>query len=1034
MRVIRLLTLTLLLGATSWSFAEAQVPANNDVGVQAVDRAARSLGDALGIRVTDATPIVGSLTGLVTDAGSGRPLSAAQVFIEGTGLGGLTNASGRYLIINVPAGTHTLRVELIGYTAASQEVTVADDQATTADFGLNEEVIDFDEIVVTGTAGQARRREVGNAIEQINIAEVAEPVNDVGALLQARVPGARIQFGSGNSGSGVDIRLRGNVSTALSNQPIIYIDGMRAKSEPTSSENGAEDPYSPLADINPDDIDRIEVIKGPAATTLYGTEAAAGVIQIFTKQGGQGAPQWTAEVQQGFSYFRPFGTDEVPHMFLHPVFQNGHRQRYSMQVRGGTGDVGYFVSAAWNDNLGAVETDSETKLNLRANTTFRPHEDVLIQFNNTLARTDLTQAQMGNSVTSIMMTAIRGPRSYMPGFSNTGRDYETLSLLLSEDYRNQITRAVSGLTVNYTPGADFTHRLTLGYDYSQDDHFNDQQHCWLCPIGRYGDFSDYIQGGEQRRGMSQNTVVSFDYIGTWGFELASNIRSTLSFGAQGVENEIENSEYVVRHYPGPGEFTLQTGATRQDVDHNRLRVITGGFFMQDQIGISNKYFLTVGARVDGNSAFGEQVGFALLGDDFRFDVYPKISGSYVISDEEFWPETLGQVKLRGAYGLAGRAPGAFDKVRTWSPVGMGPGGQAYYPSNRGNDALGPERTIESEFGMDGAWLDGRFNAEVTYYHQTTTDALFRVASPASEGGWGSQLQNVGEFENKGIEIQTNTTLLDTRSLRWDLGLGLATNHSKVLDLGAASQFYVGEYGWVRMGCGPNEDEGCPVPIIYGQRVMNHNDLADPIYSDGRVNYGPANPPYMFTGSMSFDLPGGLNLSARGEYLRGGWISNYFETGATWRTISHPKCYDAYRKVDPNWTNGGEYGEAPPPQAPATRPADMYAWEVAQCFGLATNEHGVSESDFAELRDVTLSIPVSNLLPSLTTWASRADLVISGRNVAFWTHKNLVTGHPEQNENSIGTTESGEFRHDLVKGIDETLPPVSYFTVSLRAIF
>ena len=1026
MRVIRLLTLTLLLGATSLSFAEAQVPANSDVGAQAVDRAASSLGDALGIRVTEATPIVGSLTGQVTDAGSGRPLSAAQVFIDGTGLGGLTNASGRYLIINVPAGTHTLRVELIGYTAAAQEVTVTDDQATAVDFGLNEEVIDFDEIVVTGTAGQARRREVGNAIEQINIAEVAEPVNDVGALLQARVAGARIQFSSGNSGSGVDIRLRGNVSTALSNQPIIYIDGMRAKSEPTSSQNGAEDPYSPLSDINPDDIERIEVIKGPAATTLYGTEAAAGVIQIFTKQGGQGAPQWTAEVQQGVAYFRPFGTDEVPHMFLNPVFQNGHRQRYSMQVRGGTGDIGYFASAAWTDNVGAVETDGEQKLNVRANTTFRPHEDVLIQFNNTLTRTDLQQAQMGNSVTSIMMTAIRGPRSYMPGFSNTGRDYETLRLLLEEDYRNQITRAVSGLTINYTPGTDFTHRLTLGYDYSQDDHFNDQQHCWLCPIGRYGDFSDYIQGGEQRRGMSQNTVVSFDYIGTWGLDLAENIRSTLSFGAQGVENEVENSEYVVRHYPGPGEFTLQTGATRQYVDHNRLRVITGGFFMQDQIGISDKYFLTVGARVDGNSAFGEQVGFALLGDDFRFAVYPKVSGSYVVSDEEFWPEAFGQVKLRGAYGLAGRAPGAFDKVRTWSPVGMGPGGQAYYPSNRGNDELGPERTIEYEFGMDGAWLNGRFNAEITYYHQTTTDALFRVASPSSEGGWGSQLQNVGEFSNKGIEIQTNTTLLDTRSLRWDLGLGLATNFSEVHDLGDAAQFSVGEYGWVL--------EGQPVPVIRGQRIMNYNELADPVYSDGRVVYGPANPPYMFTGSMSFDLPGGLNLSARGEYLRGGWISNYFETGATWRTISHPKCYDAYRKVDPSWTNGGQYGEAPPPQAPATRPADMYAWEVGQCFGLATNEHGVHESDFAELRDVTLSIPVSNLLPSLTSWASRADLVISGRNVAFWTHKNLVTGHPEQNENNPWTTDSGEFRHDLVKGIDETLPPVSYFTVSLRAVF
>lgn len=1025
MRVIRLLTLTLLLGATSWSFAEAQVPTNGDVSTQAVDRAARSLGDALGIRVTEATPIVGSLTGLVTDGSTGRPLSAAQVFIEGTGLGGLTNASGRYLIINVPAGTHTLRVELIGYTSASQEVTVADDQATTVDFPLTEEVIDFDEIVVTGTAGQARRREVGNAIEQINIAEVAEPVNDVGQLLQARVAGARIQFGSGNSGSGADIRLRGNVSTALSNQPLIYIDGMRAKSEPTSSQNGAEDPYSPLNDLNPDDIDRIEVIKGPAATTLYGSEAAAGVIQIFTKTGGQGAPQWTAEVQQGVSYFRPFGTSEVPHMYLDPVFRNGHRQRYSMQVRGGSGDLGYFVSAAWNDNLGAVETDSESRLNLRANTTFRPHEDVLIQFNNTLARTDLQQAQMGNSVTSIMMTAIRGPKSYMPGItSGTGRDPETLRTLLEEEYRNQITRAVSGLTVTYTPGADFTHRLTLGYDFSQDDHFNDQQNCWLCPIGRFGDFSDYIYEGEQRRGMSQNTITSFDYVGTLAFGLSDNARSTLSFGAQGIESDIENNEYVVRHFPAPGDFTLQTGFQRQSVQHNRLRVITGGFFAQNQIGLNDKYFLTIGARVDGNSAFGEEVGAFGL-ENFRFDVYPKISGSYVISDESFWPEALGQVKLRAAYGLAGRAPGAFDKVRTWGQVGYNYNQPAYWPANPGNAELGPERTVEYEAGMDGVWLNGRVSAEVTYYHQRTTEALFNVASPDSEGNWNSQLRNVGEFENKGIEIQTNTTLLDTRSLRWDLGLGVATNHSKVLDLGGSAPFAVGEYGWIL--------EGEPVPVIYAQRVMNPNELADPIYSSGREIYGPANPPYMFTGSTSVDLPGGLNLSARGEYLRGGWISNYFEAGGTGRAIPHPKCYDAYRKVDPSWVPG-EYGGNNSPARPNPRPADMYSWEMAQCFGMSRYEYANSESDFAELRDVTLSIPISNLLPSLTTWASRADLVISGRNVAFWTHENLITGHPEQNENNVGTTASGEFRHDLVKGIDETLPPVSYFTVSLRAIF
>ena len=1021
MRLVRLLTFTVVLMATSWSFAQAQNLGNDNAAGTAtlsVERAQASLATNLGVTAAPAVPVEaeavqGSLTGLVSDAASGRALSSAQVFIEGTGLGGLTNASGRYLIVNVPVGQHTLNVQLIGYEATAQQVSISEGQATTADFTLTEVALALDEIVVTGTAGQARRREVGNVIEQIKIEEVLEPVSGIGELLQARVSGARIQFSSGNSGSGADIRLRGNSSTALSNQPLIYIDGMRAKSEPTSSQNGAEDPYSPLNDLNPDDIERIEIVKGPAATTLYGSEAAAGVIQIFTKRGGQGAPQWTAETQQGFAYFRPFGTDEVPHMWLDQVFRNGYRQRYSMSVRGGTGDVGYFVSGSYNDYVGAVETDGEKKVTVRANTTFRPHEDLMIQFNNTFAQTDLEQAQMGNSVTSIMMSAIRGPRNYMAG----KRDQETLRLLLNgETYKNTITRATTGITMNYTPGSDFTHRLTVGYDYSQDDHFNAQDYCWLCPIGLLSDFSDYILEGEARRGLAQNGIWSIDYVGTLGFDLTSSIRNTLSFGMQGVQNELETSEVVGRHFPGPGDYTLSSASIRQDVDQNRLRVITGGFFAQNLFAFQDKYFLIMGARIDGNSAFGESLGFQF---------YPKVSGSYVISDEDFWPESMGQVKLRGAFGLAGRAPGAFDKVRTWAPVGWGGIEQAFYPQNLGNDDLGPEQTTEYEFGFDGGFMDGRLSAEVTYYYQKTKDALFRVTTPDSEGDWNRQLENVGEFENKGLEVMVNATVLNTQSIRWDLGAGLATNNSKVLDLGGAAEFSVGEYGWVI--------EGESVPVINARRIMNHNDLADPIFSDGRAIYGPANPTKHWTFNTALTLPGGLRVSARGEMFTGAWISNYFEAGATGRTIAHPKCYDAYRKVDPNWVQG-ELGSEPGPSAPAVRPADMYAWEVGQCFGQANYDYSNSEADYAELRDVTLSIPISRLFPSITTFADRTDLTISGRNLWFWTHKNLVTGHPEQNENSIGTTDSGEFRHDLVKGIDETLPPASYFTVSLRVVF
>jgi hypothetical protein len=718
-----------------------------------------------------------------------------------------------------------------------------------------------------------------------------------------------------------------------------------------------------------------------------------------------------------------------------------------MSVRGGTPDLGYFVSGAYSDNLGAVETEYEKRLNLRANTTFRPHEDLLVQFNISLSHADYQQAQMGNSVTSIMMTGVRGQRNYMQG----RRDQETMRLLLSKSYVNDVTRVTTGLSVTYTPGSDFTHRLNVGYDYAQDDHEADQQHCWLCPIGILSDFSDFVQGGQLNRIYSKTVLASLDYVGTLGFDMADGVRNTLSFGAQALQTDHENGESTGRHFPGPGEYTLSTAATRWDLGQRKLRVITGGFFGQSLMAFADRYFVTVGLRVDGNSAFGETLGFQF---------YPKVSGSWVLSDESFWPDAFGTLKLRGAYGLAGRAPGAFDKVKTWDPVGFGEGQQAFYPQNLGNDALGPERTREIELGFDGGWFNNRLSADLTYFRQNTTDALFNVDSPASEGGWNSQLENVGKIQNEGFEINTNATLLNLRNLRWELGLGVATNKSKVISLGGTPPFSVGSSGWVF--------EGQPLPVIYDYKVFNPYEKADPQFEwqcpgeeqthiaatsprsgcqQVQTFFGPANPNRLFSANTTIGLPAGLQLSARGELSMGGWIYNNFESNALSRTVAHPKCWDAYRKVDPNWDPGsldmntdgviqlpGEYGTNNQPNRPATRPEDMYAWEWLQCFGQARGGYNMQRSDYAELRDVTLLIPVSSLLPQVTGWASRVDLTISGRNVAKWLNRDLTSGHPEQDENSSEPNSSGEFRHDFVRAIQETLPPQSFFTVSIRAVF
>src|SRR5262245_47587232 len=351
----------------------------------------------------------GTVTGRVSNA-AGQPLPSAQVYLVGTGLGTLTGANGRYTIVNVPAGSYRMRAELIGNRTAEQAINVQAGQTVTQDFSLAEEALGLDQIVVTGTAGAARRREVGNSIAQINMAKIQQPPNNIDGLLQGRAAGLIVLPSSAMAGGGSMIRLRGNVSVTMSNQPLIYVDGIRTRSDGyarnvpfTGSDlRSGNDVASPLNDINPADIERIEIIKGAAAATLYGTEAAAGVIQIFTKNGHTGKPQWTLQVDEGFSHALKFGPDpstapngdSIPsvyrdsfpdrfaglpnkgisraggtssYLFIDPWLRNAVRQRYSLSVGGGGDALRYFVSGTRSDEDGVLPNDNEKRSVIRGN-------------------------------------------------------------------------------------------------------------------------------------------------------------------------------------------------------------------------------------------------------------------------------------------------------------------------------------------------------------------------------------------------------------------------------------------------------------------------------------------------------------------------------------------------------------------------------------------------------------------------------------------------------------------------------------------
>jgi TonB-linked SusC/RagA family outer membrane protein len=970
-----------------------------------------ALALALGLpRATAAQNQNGIITGRVLEAATRRPLVSAQISLANTGLGTLSTSDGRYLISNVPPGRYTVRVERLGYRTMTRELDVQAGQTTNADFELPEEVLGLDEIVVTGTAGAARRREVGNTVAQISLANVEEPPLNVDALLQARVPGMTVLQNSAQLGSGAQIRLRGNVSVTMSNQPILYIDGVRVRSEgydknlpPTGSDlRSNNDIVSPLNDINPADIERIEVIKGAAATTLYGTEAAAGVIQIFTKRGHQGRAVWTASIEQGFSRVLPFGVDastappserENPDgtpkprpfcdangddcgtpefLFIDPWLRNGHRQKYTLSVGGGGEALRYFVSGSLEDNEGVLPNDEEQKYVVRGNFTFNPTTLLQLEWNTSFTSDDLQNTPAGNNAHGITLNAYRRNRNYLGQETRAAIDP-----LLVWEIDTQIDHLITGLSATFSPTSRFTNRLTVGFDQSQLDLRNYRPFGFaLAPNGILAD----------RR--FEYTNVTADYVGTYQLPLATDLRASLSWGGQSIASEKQETSAYGETFPGPGDPVVSSGGLTLGFE-DRERVINAGFFGQGLFDYRNRYFLTAGVRVDGNSAFGENLGL---------QVYPKVSASYVISDESFWNESWGQLKLRGAYGHSGRAPGAFDKARTFDPAGWG-GQPAFLPENVGNPDIGPERTKELELGFESSLIDNRLLLDFTWYRAKTTDALFDVRQIPSLGFEDPQLRNVGELQNTGVELSAIGTIIRSERLTWDLGGSFATNFSKVLDLGGAASFLIedGDFGWIV--------EGEPAPVIRARCVTNPDALAEPVFQNDCV-IGPNLPTHIIGAHTTLQLPAGIVVTARGEFQGGNYMYDGAAFNAVTRSVRWPGCFEAYTILE---TQGRDA---------------LTAAQRARCdVQLARADDFIYKSDFMKLREVTLQVPVpARFIPNST----RATLTFSGRNMWSWINDDFPVFDPEMGNNDGFVSKE--------RSLLEHVPPPATYTAALRITF
>ncbi len=942
---------------------------------------------ALGPAILSAQQGTGTIRGNVTNAASKAPLGNAQVFIAGTTLGGLTTADGSFSIVAVPLGSRVVRVRLIGYQPIEKTVTVTEGGTATVDFALTQSAISLDEVVVTGTGGSARKREVGNSIAQVKVSDIPDVPSTVSSMLTGRLAGVNVTTGTGNSGGGQSIRLRGTTSVALTNQPLIFIDGVRTRSDEYprntpftgSTQRGANVNGSPLNDINPDDIERIEIVKGAAAATLYGTDAAAGVIQIFTKRGAAGAARWNVQLNSGISSLQQFGTDEAPLLFMDPFLRNSKTGRFgpdnyaarygsAVQVSGGQGEsLRYLLSGSADNTDGVLPNDKDRKYQLRANLDFMPIKNIVMNFSNAYTNNLVNQTPAGNNAQGVTLNAFRRDRNY---FSSENPD--TIAQVFQQQLDTYIDRSISGLTTTWTPFTRFSSRFTIGYDRAALENRN------LRPFGFPGVPLGYIQ--EQRW---SNSTLSTDWVNNFEFGIGNDLRITASAGTQYVNSLVSDVIGLAENFATPSAPTVASGGLK-NADENRQRVITGGAFSQALIGFKDRYFLTFGGRVDGNSAFGK---------DFGFQFYPKVSGSWVISEESFWKPVLGTTKLRAAYGAAGRAPGAFAAVRTYDQVGWGTA-TAVRPNNLGNPDLGPERTSELELGFDESLLEGRLGIDFTYFKATTTDALFNVRSIPTNGFLNNTLRNVGELEKSGVEATINLAVIERPTFGLNVGLNIATNNSKVVSLGGAPSFSLGNNGWVV--------EGQPAPVIQGIVIRNPDAVGAAPDTASNHNFGPANPTSIIGGSLSLRTWRNISISMRGERQSGAYILESASSNALQRSVLWPTCFDAYKHIAAN--------------QPIT------VRETLTCIPKnVRSDMFIFSADFFKIRDITVSVPLGRAIPGTNS----SSFVFSAQNI-FRKNYGMPLFDPEMSGND-GFNAS-------VRYINEHIPSPAVFLTSLRVSF
>ena len=774
------------------------------------------------------------------------PLIGVSLGIQGTTFGAFTNENGKYVInASLSEGSYVIKASSIGYSSMSKTFQAGNSNEIIIDFKLSGDATNLDEVVVVGSTVSQSRRQLGNAITSIKSDQLTKTgSSNLINSMQGKIPGAQITQNSGDPAGGITIRLRGVKSLQGASDPLYVIDGVIASNNSVNvSQTALSDQIGSavvgtnrLADLNPQDIESINVINGAAAAAQYGSRAANGVVIITTKKGATGAPRvnfttsanmYELRKKMPFStYGKQFGfeslrlhtifgisaatkaanpnvttttvvrdgvatdlasniVDVTRYDYQDQIFRTGNGTDNGLSVSGGTEKTGYYASFNYSNNQGIIAGTDFKRYGLRA-------------------RLDQRLASWAKFTVGL---------SYTNSFSNEKANgnvfYSPInSINITNNIWDITQRDAAGnlLAVEPTRVNPLSTIEDMTFTQSVNRTINDFQ-LNLSPLK--GLSVDWLVGLDNYSQLGKNLILPYPYQSVAGLPaeryplgFASNttnistfFNSDLNIGYEvPVNGDLKLNLLAGYSYQyGKSDFNRASGQNLAPFIEslNGGSIITAGsgldqyflsgIFGQATFGYKDLAFVTAAVRRDKSSKFSASE---------TNQIYPKVSASFVPSDLDGWKNsignTIGSLKLRASWGQAGNLTGigSYDRFWQFSPINY-LGKNTIIPSSQlANPAVRPERMTEMEAGFDMGLFNEKLGVNFSVYNQNINDLVVNAVSASTTGGT-SIVNNTGSLSNKGIEIGLNYDILSKKDFKWNAGIIFNKNKSRVEKLGTA---------------------------------------------------------------------------------------------------------------------------------------------------------------------------------------------------------------------------------------------------------